>query len=210
MVFKRSSILVRYEFLGGIERIIDILKKGGTLSGVAQKVGISRETVRLDLIKLMGLEAYKNIKRKRTNIFSSLDECLSINNEISEKKKMMRQRIFKIFKNRLKNLEEIKVFKSNYMHIKLKNKKTVLIRFSHINKKLRDYFSGYYRFHITKKIEKFDFVIFILLDEASYNSYLFKAKEIAHLGTLALRFKDNLGGLKYKFALDDWNILKKE
>jgi hypothetical protein len=42
MVFKRSSILVRYEFLGGIERIIDILKKGGTLSGVAQKVGISR------------------------------------------------------------------------------------------------------------------------------------------------------------------------
>jgi hypothetical protein len=111
----------------------------------------------------------------------------------------------------LKNLEEIKVFKANYMHIKLKNKKTVLVRFSHINKKLRDYFSGYYRFHmITKKIEKFDFVIFILLNEASYKSYLFKAKEIAHLRTLTLRFKDNLGGLKYKFALDNWNILKKE
>jgi len=90
----------------------------------------------------------------------------------------------------------------------LDSRKKVLLRVGQVKGQSVDAKTNYYRFKIYPIISKYDFISFTIFYKESHTSYILSAKEIFRLKTLALRYRNDSEGMKWRGALNGWTLLK--
>lgn len=216
----------RYVKLGGIKSVLDRYAKGEIyLVNIASQVGVSRETVRRDLIKHFGgkegyktyRESVKNAKTKKSRL--GRNETIEQIQRLIEKTKGEKSRKLNLLRKVLKEFANqdinfcAKFNDSGYPKIYLTDKKTAHIRVSAINWKKPEHKKGIERFKITPKIADYSFAIFAIEHRENLTIYIFRSSQIVNVKSLNLRFSGEskyqmTRKSKYDSAMDNWKILK--
>lgn len=211
----------RYVEFGGIEKVGKRFSAGDlTLSEVAARVVVSRETVRNDLKKYFGQDWYKatmNLRRETNKmpkpIFGgrdlSADQAIQALNSherpfsdteakagIAAVEMLAGTGKLSAFRLRASGLAQAKTSKG-----------WANVRLFVANPSLKEFCMGLYRLKPTRKLCEANLEIYGIYHEKQMVMYVFSKNEIAGISSLNLRFADMNRNSKYSFARSRWDIL---
>lgn len=213
--------LDRYDSIGGIESAYQrYLNREVTLRSLGDLTGVSKQTIRNDLVRFFGLEKYEadieTMRQKRIGKFTSLQDAIEFvtskiadrpSKEQREKLRLLAKALSIVGKSLGEGIE-IDLTSLRSPCIITRSGRKVSLRFAEVHEKLADYKTGFYRFNIRKIILRFDFVAFIIFYKRKTLIYLLPSREIYNRRSLPLPFKMRPRHSKYSKALNDWSLLK--
>jgi hypothetical protein len=208
----------RYADLGGLHAVVQKYEQNDiTLSEVAVMVGCSGATVRNDFIRKLGVERYTLLQQNRKKIVSNMREL-----DASDLRKVFTQRLETlplVEAQKIQALIDV-IEQAEQAHVPLKaieregdnirfflpNERTVKMRIALLTESRPEHRLGLHRFRVSPGITKYDFVFFAMQNDNT-TIYIFKSAEIAHVQSLALRYKWFNRKSRYDYARDRWSIL---
>jgi hypothetical protein len=210
----------RYDRLGGL---LSIAKKYEhreiTISDVAREIGCSRGTVYNDFVRYFGSKGYANLQSNRTNIIRRLRELNTL-----ELKEIISRKLKKVSANEAQKLatlvdviteaenHDIKFIgiksRSGFLRFFLPDGRAVNIRVAIVNNEQREHRLGLHRFRVSSAVSGYDFAIFSIRDNGTTIVYIFRSSEIAHIQSLALRYKWFERQSLYDYSRNRWVVLK--
>lgn len=207
----------RYSNLGGLATIARRYEHGDiTISALAKIAGCSRGTIHNDFIRLLGAERYALLQqnRKRTTNVPRLD-IPSIRNVLIQKSEGLSAEdthkanslvdILALAEKAHVPLRGIK--RKGVLRFCLPNEQTIRIRIAIVVDEQPEHRFGLHRFRISPTITSHNFVIFGIRAGYTTTTYIFNTLEIAHIQSLALRFKWFDRKSRYDYARDRWSLL---
>lgn len=210
----------KYNKLGGIEKVFSRLgKRKDPLESIGQIVGVSRQSVRQDIIMFFGKEAYLEMKNQRKRLSTKTEIELDLQSTIRFIKQhidsknttlcCMAEILSRAKRNEVPLITTmIQPFsRKSQLKFKLSNGKKVFVHTALALGNLSEHGIGLHRFR-PRKVDA-DFYIFGICGEKDSSVYIFKFDEIKHIKSLNLRFKQFEKQSKYDYARDRWGILLK-
>lgn len=181
---------------------------------IAKAIGYSRETIRNDFKKKIGLEGYKNIieiinasrnmSSKLKNL--SMHEAIEVvSQDNGDWWKIILKKIFEHISKYLKNEYNVNICANRVEFVA--GKHTGILRVLEVKNGSHDSKTNYCRFKITEGISKYDFAIFVTIFNEEFNYYVFDVDEIKNIKSLTLRYRDVQKNRRYLSSLNNWALI---
>jgi len=211
----------RYKEAGGLPGLAKRFEEGETLVSLGEQFGISRTSIRNDLIQHLELIGYKKVivtKRRQLHLSKTYD----IPRALSFLHKRLRSatgRLAEQLRGLVNVLEQAerngvrltaRVTTGKTLQFFLSDGERIAIRVGVPLGNRIERLAGFYRFKITPHIETYKYVIFAVSDSSGGMIYIFKPSEIVHIQSLNLRFRPSRRAKfysKYDYAQDRWGLL---
>jgi hypothetical protein len=209
-----------YDRLGGLRSIAKKYEhREITISDVAREIGCSRGTVYNDFLRYFGEKGYAALQANRTNVVRPLRELNMFEVRESISRRLKKASITKVQKlatlldviteAERHNIQLIGIkSRSGFLHFFLPDGRTINIRVAIATNEQREHRFGIHRFRVSSAVSSYDFAIFAIRDNNTTTVYIFRSSEIAHIQSLALRYKWFERQSVYDYSRNRWLVLK--
>jgi len=208
----------RYSPLGGLRGVVRVLRsRGATLKGIADRVGVSRETVRQDLIKMLGEEGYQEVaaamrpEPKRDQVMPVADAVAAIRSsgrQSDDRSMLATAAVLEELASNGVAIEATLMPSSAWrFHVGVR---PLTIRIGFPNENHKEFSMGLFRFKVSG-FSSPEVAVFAMFTGAGslrcLASYAFLAEELGDIRSLNLRFNFFERESKWSYARNRWSAL---